>query len=140
MLYLSERTGLLSAYLKAESSKAFQSFLSEIAQNSYALLRDAVNKLATADCLLSLAQVALQANYVRPEFTNDNMLEIIDGRHPMVEALSSDPYVPNSITMGDGEARSKIITGPNMGGSIFSFGSIFLNSDFLLLAKAVVSG
>ena len=87
-----------------------------MAQNSYALLRDAVNKLATADCLLSLAQVALQDNYVRPEFTDDNMIEIIDGRHPMVEALSSDPYVPNSITMGDGEARSKIITGPNMGG------------------------
>jgi len=66
--------------------------------------------------LLSLAQVALQANYVRPEFTDDNMIEIIDGRHPMVEVLSSDPYVPNSITMGDGEARSKIITWPNMGG------------------------
>lgn len=119
--YPSGEANLISAYRKAESSKAFQSFLGDIAQNSYTLLRDAVNKLATADCLLSLAQVALQDNYVRPEFTDDNMIEIIDGRHPMVEALSSDPYVSNSITMGDGEARSKIITGPNMGGLVFPF-------------------
>ena len=140
MLYSSEAADLISAYCKAESSKAFQSFLSEIAQNYYALLRDAVNKLATADCLLSLAQVALQANYVRPEFTDDNMLEIIDGRHPMVEALSSHPYVPNSIIMGDGKAEGKIITGPNMGGSAFSFGSTFLVSDLLHLAKVVVLG
>lgn len=135
----SEDADLISAYLKAESSKAFQSFLGEIAQNSYALLRDVVNKLATADCLLSLAQVALQANYVRPEFTDDNMIEIIDGRHPMVEVLSSDPYVPNSITMGDGEARSKIITGPNMGGSVLPF-ETFSSLIFSLLAKVVVSG
>jgi DNA mismatch repair protein MSH3 len=139
-LYPSEDVDLISAYRKAESSKAFQSFLGEIAQNSYAILRDAVNKLATADCLLSLAHVALQANYVRPEFTDDNMIEIIDGRHPMVEALSSDPYVPNSITMGDGEARSKIITGPNMGGSVFSFEPIFSSLTYSLSAKVVVSG
>ena len=138
-LYPSEEAVLISAYHKAESSKAFQSFLGEIAQNSYALLRDAVNKLATADCLLSLAQVALQANYVRPEFTDDNMIEIIDGRHPMVEALSSDPYVPNSITMGDGTARGKIITGPNMGGSVLFKTNLFV-SYFLSLAKVVVSG
>ena len=136
----SEDADLISAYLKAESSKAFQSFLGEIAQNSYALLRDVVNKLATADCLLSLAQVALQANYVRPEFTDDNMIEIVDGRHPMVEALSSDPYVPNSITMGDGEPRSKIITGPNMGGSGLPLKPIFLSLIFSLLEKVVVSG
>lgn len=58
------------------------------------------------------------------------MIKIIDGRHPMVEALSSDPYVPNSIIMGDGEARSKIITGPNMGGSVPPFETNFLISNF----------
>jgi len=126
--YLSEEADLIFAYCKAESSKAFQSFISEIAQDFYALLRDAVNKLATADCLLSLAQVALQANYVQPEFTDDNVLEIIDGRHPMVETLSSDPYMPNSIKMGDGEAMSKVITGPNMGGSVLFSGFTFLVS------------
>jgi DNA mismatch repair ATPase MutS len=46
--------------------------------------------------------------------------EIVDGRHPMVEALRVDPFVPNSVVLGDGEPRSKIITGPNMGGNLKS--------------------
>jgi DNA mismatch repair protein MSH3 len=79
-------------------------------------MRDAVDKLAMADCLISLALVSLQGNYVRPEFTEEDMLEIEDGRHPMVEALSSDPFVPITVRIGAHESRSKIITGPNMGG------------------------
>ncbi|KAF8162946.1 muts domain V-domain-containing protein [Crassisporium funariophilum] len=102
--------------MEAESTKAFKSFLADISQNYYAVLRNAVQKLAAADCLLSFAQVALQENYVRPEFTDDDALEIVNGRHPMIEALRSDPYVPNSIQLGNGAARSKVITGPNMGG------------------------
>ncbi|KAG5354224.1 hypothetical protein C0989_003737 [Termitomyces sp. Mn162] len=103
------------SYLAA-ANKAFSSFLEEIALNYYNILRNAINKLATADCLLSLAQVALQENYVRPTFTDNDALEIIDGRHPMVEALRPDPFVPNTVVMGGGKPRSKIITGPNMGG------------------------
>ncbi|KAG5652337.1 hypothetical protein H0H81_005358 [Sphagnurus paluster] len=102
--------------LQAESNAAFSSFLEEIASNHYSILRDAVNKLAIADCLLSLALVALQENYVRPTFTDDDSLEIVDGRHPMVEALRPDPFVANTILMGGSKPRSKIITGPNMGG------------------------
>jgi len=105
-----------SGCVQAESNKAFASFLEEIARKYYSVLRDTVNKLATADCLLSLALVALQDNYVRPSFTNDDTLDIVDGRHPMAEVLRSDPFVPNSIQMGGGQPRSKIITGPNMGG------------------------
>ncbi|KAJ7285697.1 DNA mismatch repair protein MSH3 [Mycena rebaudengoi] len=80
----------------------------------YAIMRNAVNKLAVADCLMSFAQVALRENYVKPEFTEEPILEIVDGRHPMVEALRSDPFVANSVYMGGEEATSKIITGPNM--------------------------
>ena len=92
--------------------------MEEIAQKHYSVLRDAVNKLAAADCLLSLALVALQENYVRPSFADDDVLEVVDGRHPMVEALRSDPFVPNTIQMGGGQPRSKILTGPNMGGCV----------------------
>lgn len=77
-----------------------------------------MNKLAIADCLSSLARVALERGYTKPEFTDDDSLEIIEGRHPIVEALANDPTVPNSITMGFGKPRSKIITGPNMGGYV----------------------
>ncbi|KAI0247060.1 DNA mismatch repair protein MSH3 [Lactifluus subvellereus] len=101
----------------AAANKAFLSFLEDIAHTQYAILRDAVNKLAMIDCLLSLALVAMRNNYVKPQFTAEqDVLEIVDGRHPMVEALRADPFVPNSVVLGDGEPRSKVITGPNMGG------------------------
>ncbi|KAI0373318.1 hypothetical protein BV20DRAFT_1104314 [Pilatotrama ljubarskyi] len=109
--------------LAAEARKAFLSFLAEITEKHYALLRDAVNKLAVADCLFSLAQVAAQEGYSRPTFMEGNepgcvedILEIVEGRHPMIEALRTDPFVPNSLRMGGDESRHKIITGPNMGG------------------------
>jgi len=98
--------------LQAEANRAFQLFLEETSKH-YAVMRDTCNKMATADCLLSLALVALQDNYVRPDLTDDDSLEIIDGRHPMVEALRSDPFVPNSVY---GASKCKIISGPNMGG------------------------
>jgi DNA mismatch repair protein MSH3 len=65
--------------LEAEARKAFSAFLDEIAQGHYGVLRNAVNNLAIADCLLSLARVALQEGYVRPEFTEDDRLEIVEG-------------------------------------------------------------
>ncbi|KAF4615129.1 hypothetical protein D9613_003157 [Agrocybe pediades] len=102
--------------LEIRANEAYRSFLRDIAEKYYALLRDAVNKLAVADCLTSLAQVALMENWVRPEFTDDDILEIQDGRHPMIEQYNSNPYIPNSISMGGKDARTKIITGPNMGG------------------------
>ncbi|KIK97398.1 hypothetical protein PAXRUDRAFT_824943 [Paxillus rubicundulus Ve08.2h10] len=102
--------------LATEANKAYRSFLDEIIQSHYCLLRDAINKLAVADCLLSLAHIALQDGYVRPEFTDEDVLDVIDGRHPMVEALRSDPFVPNSLSLGGDSPRSVIITGPNMGG------------------------
>ncbi|KAH9857640.1 muts domain V-domain-containing protein [Lenzites betulinus] len=110
--------------LAAAAHKAFLAFLAEITEKYYAILRDAVNKLAVADCLFSLAQVAARADYVRPQFVDrkeegsreGDVLEIVEGRHPMIEALRTDQFVPNSLRMGDDEARHKIITGPNMGG------------------------
>ena len=99
--------------LDAEANRAYRAFLEEISHNYYGLLRDAVNKLAIADCLLSLAVRALQDGYVRPEFSQEDALEIVQGRHPMIEALRNAPFVPNSVQM---DPRHKIITGPNMGG------------------------
>ncbi|KAG2157395.1 muts domain V-domain-containing protein [Suillus clintonianus] len=102
--------------LNAEANKAFASFLSSIASDHYSVMRDAVNKLAIADCLLSLAHVAHQQGYVRPEFIEGDSLEIVEGRHPMIEALRTDPFVPNTLYMGGDHPRSSVITGPNMGG------------------------
>ena len=105
--------------LEAEANKAYLAFLTEIIDQHYVILRNAINSLATADCLFSLAELASQGDYVKPEFVErvSDVLEIMDGRHPMVELLRSDPFVPNSICIGGGtNGKTKIITGPNMGG------------------------
>jgi DNA mismatch repair protein MSH3 len=102
--------------LNAEANRVFASFLSSIASDHYSVMRDVVNKLGTADCLLSLAHVAHQEGYVRPEFIEEDSLEIVDGRHPMIEALRTDPFVPNTLCIGGDYPRSNVITGPNMGG------------------------
>ncbi|KAJ3864053.1 DNA mismatch repair protein MSH3 [Lentinula novae-zelandiae] len=103
--------------LDIEANHAYSLFLDEISENHYATMRNAVNKLAEADCLISLAQVGLQVDYTRPKFVDTDQLEIMEGRHPMIELLRSDPFIPNTIRMGSQrEPRSKIVTGPNMGG------------------------
>ncbi|PSS32179.1 hypothetical protein PHLCEN_2v2052 [Hermanssonia centrifuga] len=99
--------------LDAEANRAYRSFLEDISQHHYGLLRDAVNKLASADCLLSLAILASQQDFVRPQFSDDDVLEIVAGRHPMVEALRDSPFVPNTVQL---DPRHQVITGPNMGG------------------------
>jgi DNA mismatch repair protein MSH3 len=63
-----------------------------------------------------LAIVAQQPGYVKPQFFDDDRLDVDSGRHPMVEALRVDPFVPISCALGGGEPTTKIITGPNMGG------------------------
>ncbi|KAI0031692.1 muts domain V-domain-containing protein [Vararia minispora EC-137] len=114
---LEERARYLEKRAKA-ADEAFASFLNEIAEVHYAVLRDSVNKLAIADCLCSLASAAVSGKYVKPEFVEGeaDVLEIQEGRHPMIEALRSDPFVPNSIDLGGDSQRCKVITGPNMGG------------------------
>jgi DNA mismatch repair protein MutS len=69
------------------------------------------------DALLSLAEVAVREGYVRPTLTDDDLLVIKDGRHPVVEKLLDDGirYVPND-THFDSMSRVHIITGPNMSG------------------------
>ena len=74
--------------------------------------------LKTLDALLSLATAAVRHHYVRPEITEDGVIDIQNGRHPVVEdGLSGEePFVPNSTLMDCGDNRMLIITGPNMAG------------------------
>lgn len=102
--------------LEAEANSAYLDFLKQTINDHYIPLRNVVNKLAVADCLLSLSSVASQADYVKPTFVEDDLLDIRNGRHPMIEVLRTDPFVPNDMCLGGGKPRTKIITGPNMGG------------------------
>ncbi|SAM02313.1 hypothetical protein, partial, partial [Absidia glauca] len=83
----------------------------------YGLFRDVIQCLAQLDCLLSLALVAGQANYVKPVFTPETKLNIVKGRHPMVERmLGTSSFVANDVHFDSNDMRTLILTGPNMGG------------------------
>ena len=80
-------------------------------------LRNTASALATLDALCSLAKVAQNNNYVRPEVNMGDVIEIKDGRHPVVEKFLDDaPFVPNDTLLDGDENRAAIITGPNMAG------------------------
>ena len=75
------------------------------------------NALKELDALLSLARVAVSNHYVRPEITEDGTLDIVEGRHPVVEQTMQDGgFVPNDTHMNGEGQRMLIITGPNMAG------------------------
>lgn len=101
--------------LAAACDSAFQDLLSDISTR-YQVFRDTIQSLATLDCLLSLANVASQPGYIRPTFTDGTCVEIEGARHPMVEQILIDSYVPNNITMSQSTTRALLVTGPNMGG------------------------
>ncbi|KAL8292983.1 hypothetical protein RQP46_000677 [Phenoliferia psychrophenolica] len=100
-----------------EADLAFRQFLSRVA-DSYEIFRAAIASLATADCLFSLALAATAPGYCRPSIVPEpGVLEIVQGRHPMVEVHLSAPFVPNDVSFGgDDGQRQMILTGLNMGG------------------------
>ncbi|KAI9655640.1 MAG: Mismatch repair protein msh3 [Alyxoria varia] len=101
--------------LAAACDDAHRGLLTDISQH-YQALRDCVLSLATLDCLLSLAEVASRPNYCKPSFTDETCVMVESGRHPMVEQLLLDSYVPNDISLSSSDIRALLITGPNMGG------------------------
>ncbi len=73
--------------------------------------------VAAADSLCSLAAVAVQRGYCRPEISLGREISITDGRHPVVEAMLRDSlFVPNNTELGGPDNQVSIITGPNMAG------------------------
>jgi DNA mismatch repair protein MutS len=95
--------------------RLFRELNDQVAARSAALLRTA-RALAHLDVFASLAEVAARENYVRPMLTEDDLLDICDGRHPVVERLLQvERFVPND-THFDERERLHILTGPNMSG------------------------
>ncbi len=91
--------------------------LRETVAKEVAALKDTARALAKLDVLLSLAQVAVERNYVRPEMTNEWVIELREARHPVVEkTLGSGEFVPNDLRLDHEENTLLIITGPNMAG------------------------
>jgi DNA mismatch repair protein MutS len=86
--------------------------------------------LGELDCYLSLAEVALKNNYIRPKLTDGDELYIRQGRHPVVE-LQSRPFIPNDLYVNSTTDQLIILTGPNMGGK-----STYLRQTALIVILA----
>ncbi len=79
-------------------------------------IQNTAKAIGILDCLMSLAEVAAKYNYVRPTVDVSDVIDIKQGRHPVVERLSDEMFVPNDTFLNNTGDRLSIITGPNMAG------------------------
>jgi DNA mismatch repair protein MutS len=96
-------------------------------------LLSAGEALAEVDALASLAQCAAERGYVRPEFVEPSIMDIEDGRHPVMEAILRTNFVPNDLHLRESDHRFVLLTGPNMGGK-----STYLRQAALLTIMAQI--
>ena len=96
--------------------RLFRDVLARISANTVEL-QDTARALGALDAVLALADRALAAGYVRPVVDDSDVLEIVDGRHPIIEQLpDAEPFVPNSAYLNTTTDQVILITGPNMAG------------------------
>lgn len=93
----------------------YDELLAQLSTES-ALIMGIAGAIADIDALASLAQVAIRNRYVRPTISEDVEICIRDGRHPVIETLSSERFIPNDTNVRRTDNEIQLITGPNMGG------------------------
>ena len=87
----------------------------ETLKNNVAKLKNTAKIIAEVDVYVSLSRVSEEYHLVRPVLTNERCLDIVEGRHPVVEVVSGNGYVKNDCKM-DNDINTLLITGPNMSG------------------------
>lgn len=95
--------------------KIFTELKEQLLQNT-TIMQEIATAISTIDCLYSLSQVALSNNYVKPTITNNNTLNIVAGRHPVIEKISKSDFISNDCLLNNSDQRTMILTGPNMAG------------------------
>jgi len=122
-----------------DKSKALEADLFEQVREHLAQFADGIQRIATVistlDVYQSLAQIAFTNGYVKPELDQGSTLEIIKGRHPVVERSLpvGEPFIPNDIRLDQQDEQIMIITGPNMAGK-----SIILRQTGLIVLLAQI--
>lgn len=92
---------------------------------------EAVSEL---DALCSFAQISLEYGYIKPEITMDSVIDIRDGRHPVIEKIAQDQmFTPNDVLLDNKDNRLLIITGPNMSGK-----STFMRQTAIIVLMAQI--
>jgi DNA mismatch repair protein MutS len=92
--------------------KLFQELLSKVSEKT-SEIQVLAKRLSVLDVLCSLAKVAMENNYCKPQFVDENVVQLRNSRHPVVEVLE-DSFIGNDLNLTKGEIM--IITGPNMSG------------------------
>jgi DNA mismatch repair protein MutS len=101
---------------KALESELFQQVRAKVEEQSLAIQQTAV-ALAQLDALAGFAELARHQSYCRPTVNDSDIIEITDGRHPVLEqTLIEERFVPNDVRLDNRENQILIITGPNMAG------------------------
>ncbi len=81
-----------------------------------ARIQATARSLGCLDAVGSLAETAVRRRYIKPKMHDGDEIEIVHGRHPVIEVFIDEPFVPNSVYLNNSTDRLLIITGPNMGG------------------------
>lgn len=118
--------------IAAVETELFNEIRTAVAEEAEHIQRNA-QFIAMLDCLASLADVAVEYNYTRPEVDESDTIEIKDGRHPVVERLllPGEKFIPNDAVVDNRENQILIITGPNMSGK-----SVYLRQVALIVLLA----
>ncbi len=111
-------------------AELFEEVRATVAREAPALIQSA-RAVATADVLAALAEVAHQRAHVRPSVDSGRLTRIVDGRHPVLETLGDQPFVPNDLEVGAVDTQLVILTGPNMSGK-----STFMRQAALIVILA----
>jgi DNA mismatch repair protein MutS len=129
-------TQVLNAETRAQSLE-YELFLAlrEQVTQYIPALQSAGQALALLDVLLSLAEVASQYNYCLPEVNDSLVIKIKDSRHPVLEQVLEEKFVPNDFYMDGTHSRILIITGPNMAGK-----STYIRQVALIVLMAQMGG
>jgi DNA mismatch repair protein MutS len=111
-------------------TRLFNDVCQQVGARGGALLKTA-RALARLDVATAMAEVAVRNRYVRPELVDEDVLEIVAGRHPVVErTLRDEPFTSNDLHL-NAEERILVITGPNMAGK-----SVYLRQNALIVLMA----
>jgi len=115
-------------------SQLFNEIRLTIADEAEAIQHNA-RLIAMIDCFVSLAECAVQYNYVKPEIDDGNEIEITEGRHPVVERIlpPGEKYAPNDCSLNNTRDQIIILTGPNMAGK-----SVYLRQIGLIVLLAQI--
>ena len=91
--------------------------LKEQLLNNTEIMQQVANIISVVDCIYSLSTVAVENDYCKPNITEGKQINIVAGRHPVVEKMmKGQDFIPNDCKLNDAEQRTMILTGPNMAG------------------------